>query len=95
MAHADGWMGRRLWGAFGASAAFEGSVHARVLTNTAYTPECFGYQNAHAFRALARRGLASGEDVERFLAEQVALAAAGKYFYSVTGFAYVGQRTTA
>lgn len=93
MAHADGWMGRRLWGAFGTSAAFHGAVHARGLTNTAYTPGCFGYENAQSFRALARRGLASAEDVERFLAEQVALAAAGKYFYSVTGFAYVGQRT--
>lgn len=95
MAHADGWMGRRLWGALRTGAAFEGAVHARVLTNTAYTPGCFGYENAQSFRALARRGLAEAEDVERFLAEQVALAAAGKYFYSVTGFAYVGQRTTA
>ena len=95
MAHADGWMGRRLWGAFHASGAFEGAVHARVLTNTEYRPGCFGYENAQAFRGLARRGLMPAEDVERFLADQAALASAGQYFYSITGFAYVGTRAAA
>ena len=92
MAHADGWMGRRLWGALEPGSGFEGAVHGRVLTNTSYAPGYFGYENAQAFGALARRGLAAAEDVERFLADQVALAAAGRYFYSITGFAYSGQR---
>lgn len=91
MAHADGWMGRRLWGVFQGAGLRDGAVHARVLTNTAYEPGCFGYENAQAFAALARRGLVSQADVERFLADQVALAAAGRYFYSITGFAYTGR----
>jgi SAM-dependent methyltransferase len=95
MAHADGWMGRRLWGVFHATGRFSGAVHARVLTNTAYAPPWFGYENAQALRALARRGLAAPEDVERFLGEQAALQAAGRYFYSITGFAYVGTRAAA
>lgn len=90
MAHADGWMGRRLWGVFNATGCFEGTVHARVLTNTAYEPPWFGYENAQALRALARRGVASSEDVERFLREQAALHAEGRYVYGITGFAYVG-----
>ncbi len=95
MAHADGWMGRRLWGVFQGAGLAESAVHARVLTNTAYMPGCVGYENARAFGALARRGLVPAEEYERFLAEQVALAAAGRYFYSITGFAYTGRRAAA
>jgi SAM-dependent methyltransferase len=88
MAHADGWLGRRLWGIFAGSGLVDGNVHARVLTNTTYEPGYFGYENAQAFGALARRGLVAPEDFEHFIAEQVALATAGRYFYSITGFAY-------
>ena len=90
MAHADGWMGRRLWGVFSGSGLFDGTVHSRVLTNTTYEPGHFGYENAQAFAGLARRGLITNEDYERFAEEQVALAASGRYFYSIAGFAYVG-----
>ena len=92
MAHADGWMGRRLWGVFHDAGLQDSAVHARVLTNTAYEPGWFGYENAHALGALARRGLVPVEEYDRFLQDQVALAAAGRYFYSITGFAYTGQR---
>jgi hypothetical protein len=92
MAHADGWMGRRLWGVFNATGRFAGAVHARVLTNTAYEPPWFGHENAQGFRGLARRGLAAAEDVERFERDQRALHADGRYFYAITGFAYVGRR---
>lgn len=95
MAHADGWMGRRLWGIFRAAGGFDGAVHARVLTNTAYEPPWFGHENARAFGALVRRGLASAADYEQFLHEQASLAAGGRYFYSITGFAYVGRRRAA
>jgi SAM-dependent methyltransferase len=95
MAHADGWMGRRLWGVFQRAGLVEGEVHARVLTNTAYERGWFGYGNAQALGALARRGLVRAEDYELFLGEQVALAAAGRYFYSITGFAYTGRRVVA
>lgn len=95
MAHADGWMGRRLWGVFRRAGLLDGEVHARVLRNTAYEPGWFGYENAQALGALARRGLVRAEDYERFLGEQVALAAAGRYFYSITGFAYTSRRAAA
>lgn len=92
MAHADGWMGRRLRGIFDATGALDGVMHARVLTNATYTPGHFGYENAQAFGALVRRGLASAEDREVFLQAQTDLAGAGRYFYGITGFAYVGRR---
>jgi len=95
MAHADGWMGRRLFGVFRGAGLLDGEVHARVLTNTAYAPGFVGYENAQALGALARRGLVAAEDVAQFLAQQVALAADGRYFYSITGFAFTGRRATA
>ena len=92
MAHADGWMGRRLHGVFATSGAFDGMLHARVLTNTAFEAPWFGHENALALRALARRGLAAPADVARFLDEQATLHAAGRYVYAITGFAFVGRR---
>lgn len=92
MANSDGWMGRRLWGVLDGSGYFEGSVVARVVTNTDFEPGCFGYDNAQAFAALARRGIVPADDVARFLKQQASLAAEGRYFYSITGFAYLGRR---
>jgi SAM-dependent methyltransferase len=92
MAHADGWMGRRLWGIFNATGRFTGTVEARVLTNTRYEAPCFGHENAQAFRSLVKRGLASADDHARFARDQAELHARGRYFYAITGFAYVGRR---
>jgi hypothetical protein len=92
MAHAHGWMGRRLWGTLNASGLFDGVVHARVLTNTIFSAPWYGYARAQDFRALVSRGLASAEDYEQFIAEQESLNTQGRYFYSLTGFAYVGAR---
>jgi SAM-dependent methyltransferase len=91
MEYADGWMGRRLWGTFNSTGLFTGAVHARVLTNTVYSQPWFGYARAQDFSALVRRGLAAAEDYNRFVGEQEALSAQGRYFYSITGFAYVAQ----
>ncbi|MQA91860.1 MAG: hypothetical protein GEU90_16835 [Gemmatimonas sp.] len=93
MEHSDGWMGRRLWGVFHSSGSFTGSVHARVLINTEYSAPWFGFANARAFRSLVERGLASAEDVEEFEREQEALRHQWRYFYSITGYAYVGRRS--
>jgi SAM-dependent methyltransferase len=93
MAHADGWMGRRLWGLFHPLDAFAGAARARVLSNTTYAAPWFGHANAQAFRSLVRRGLARADDCEGFLREQAELDARGEYFYSITGYAYVGRRT--
>ena len=92
MAHSDGWMGRRLWGVFNATGRFSGDVHARVLVNTTYAAPWFGHANAQAFHALVRRGLAAPNDVAEFTGEQSALDGQGRYFYSITGYAFVGRR---
>lgn len=92
MAHADGWMGRRLRGIFDATGALDGEVQARVLLNTTFSPGHFGYENAQALGALVRRGLASPTEWARFLQEQEDLAREGRYVYGITGFAYVGRR---
>lgn len=92
MANSDGWMGRRLWGTFNSTAEFDGEVVARVLTNTVFEPPWFGYENACAMGSLVRRGLIASNDYENFMAAQAALHAEGRYFYSVTGYAYTGRR---
>jgi SAM-dependent methyltransferase len=94
MSHSDGWMGRRLWGVFNGIGCFAGSVHARVLTNTVYEEPWLGYQTARAIRSLVKRGLATADDYDRFERDQAELNALGRYFYGITGFAYVGRKTT-
>jgi SAM-dependent methyltransferase len=91
MDHADGWLGRRLWSIFNPVKLFDGKIHAHVLINTNYSPEFFGYARAQDMKGLLGKGLASSDDVEALLAEQESLNANGRYFYSVTGFAYVGR----
>jgi SAM-dependent methyltransferase len=91
MDHADGWMGRRLWGAFESTGLFQGVVHARTMINTEYAPPWYGHARAQDFRALVKRNLATAEDVDGFLAEQETLATARRYCYSITGYAYVGR----
>lgn len=88
----DGWMGRRLWGTFNATGLFEGSAYAHVLTNTTYESPFFGYARAQDCRALVKRGLVSAEDYARFISEQEVLGREGRFFYSVTGYAFVGRR---
>jgi SAM-dependent methyltransferase len=91
MDHSDGWMGRRLWGTFAPSALFDGDIHARVLTNTIFEAPWFGYSRAQDFRALVKRGLATAEDCDAFLQDQATLSAHNRYFYSITGYAYLGR----
>jgi len=95
MDHADGWMGRRLWGVFNRTGLFEGTTQARVLTNTIYQEPWYGHERAKDFHSLVKRGLATAEDVALFTAEQESLAATGRYFYSITGYAFVSRRRDA
>jgi hypothetical protein len=95
MDHSDGWMGRRLWGAFNSTGLFEGDVYARVLVNTKYAVPWYGHARAQDFRVLVKHGLVSAEDCSRFLADLDALSREGRYFYSITGYAYVGRRRAA
>ncbi|MFA5892123.1 MAG: methyltransferase domain-containing protein [Actinomycetota bacterium] len=94
MDHSDGWMGRRLWGVFNGSGLFRGSIHARVMTNTTFAPPWYGHARVQDLGALVQRGLASEADYTEFVSEQDDLSATGKYFYGITGFAYVGKRTS-
>jgi len=95
MDSADGWMGRRLWGLFDASSLFEGRPYARVMMNTVFAPPWYGHARAHDLRHLVTHGLARAADYERFLRDQDTLAQEGRYFYSITGYAYVGRRRAA
>jgi SAM-dependent methyltransferase len=92
MEHADGWMGRRLWGVFAPTGLFDGTIHARVLTNTTYAPPWYGHARVQDFGSLVRRGLASEDDFRRVTADLEALDRDGRYFYGITGYAYVGRR---
>jgi hypothetical protein len=69
-------------------------AHTRVLTNSGFSPRHFGYARAQDMRELVKRGLATSLDVDAFLAEQLTLNASGRYFYCITGFAYVGRVQT-
>lgn len=92
MEHADGWMGRRLWGVFAATELFEGAVHARVMTNTTYAEPWYGHARIQDFAGLVRKGLASAKDHASVLRDVERLGREGRYFYSITGYAYVGRR---
>ena len=92
MEHSDGWMGRRLWGVFSRTGLFDGAVHARVMTNTAYAEPWYGHARAQDMARLVRRGLATAEEYGRFIHDQEALARDGAYFYGITGDAYAGRR---
>ena len=92
MAHVDGWMGRRLWGIFAPSARFDGAVHTRVLTNTTYAAPWYGHEMAGAMKALVKRSLVTAEEYARFLTGLEELDRAGRYFYAITAYAYIGRR---
>ena len=91
MAASDGWMGRRLWPVFQRSGLFTGRIETYTLTNTEFAPGWFGYEQAQAFGALARRGLIVPDDYQRFCDDLAASAARDEYFYSLTLYVYVGQ----
>jgi SAM-dependent methyltransferase len=92
MEHSDGWMGRRLRRVFASTGCFDGSMYARVPINTTFEVPWYGHSRAQDMSALARRSLVPAEDVAGFLEEQTNLHAQGRYFYCITGLAYVGTR---
>jgi SAM-dependent methyltransferase len=92
MLHADGWMGRRLWSTFQASQRFDGNVFARVLVNTTFDAPCFGHARLAELTHLVDEGLLDRADYDRLLVSQRELAAHGRFFYSITGYAFLGRR---
>ena len=94
MAGVDPWLGRRLWGICNTSGAFRGEVVSRTLIETSFSPGLYGYDRAQDFRELVGDGVVTPEECEGFFAEQRELDAEGRYFYAVTGFAYVGWKAS-
>lgn len=92
MEHADGWMGRRLWGVFAPLGLFDGAVHARVLVNTTYAAPWYGHARIQDLARLVKRGLVRAEDHARVLADVEERGRQGRYFYAITGYAYVARR---
>jgi ubiquinone/menaquinone biosynthesis C-methylase UbiE len=95
MDHADGWMGRRLWGVFHPTKHFAGTIHARVLINTSYAAPWYGHARVQDFRALVEKGIVSADDYARFVNDVERLDREGSYFYSITGYAYVARKLDA
>jgi len=52
----------------------------------------YGHARVQDFARLVKRGLASEDDFRRVVADLEALDRAGRYFYSITGYAFVGRR---
>lgn len=89
---ADGWMGRRLWGVFAPTGLFDGTVQARVMTNTTFAAPWYGHARIQDFGRMARKGLASAADYEGVVRDLEAQDRDGRYFYGITGYAFVGRR---
>jgi hypothetical protein len=60
---------------------------------TAFQPGAYGFEQAHAFGALARRGKIDLPDYRRFMDSLDLLSAKDCYLYAVTMFIYAGART--
>jgi SAM-dependent methyltransferase len=91
MVDCDGWMGRRLWGAFNKSGLFDGSIQTFVITNTEFDEPYQGHARIHDFSSLVSQGKITAEEYSAFLEDIKTTAAKGEYFYSVTTFIYIGQ----
>ncbi|MEL6339009.1 MAG: methyltransferase domain-containing protein [Myxococcota bacterium] len=93
MDHCDGWMGRRLWGTFADTGAFEGDVLARTMCGTTFGPDSYGYDRLLNLRELVTSGRLAQESYDTLWKEQEELAAAGQFFHSITAYVFVGKRT--
>ena len=88
----DAWMGRRLWRTFERTRLFEGSIHAKVLTETEFVPGTYGYESINSYETLVRRGIIEQNDYNRFISSIKKLAAEGEYLYSITMYVYCGRK---
>lgn len=92
MEYSDGWMGRRMGGLFHQSCDFEGQLLARTLTNTQFQANSFGYERIQDFSRLLQHGLILASDYQQLLTEVRKRVEAGRYFYSITCFVFVGLK---
>lgn len=93
MADADAWMGRRLWRVFQESGLFTGRVDAYVHTSTRFEPGHYGWERSQDFGSMVKRRMITAEDCDRFLRTLEQLASRNEYFYAITMFSYVGEKT--
>jgi SAM-dependent methyltransferase len=94
MADADGWMGRRLWRTFQRAGHFNGFVDAYVHVNTCFEPGQYGWERTQDFGSMVKRGMITAEDYDRFVQSLEELAQHDEYFYAITMFSYVGEKST-
>jgi SAM-dependent methyltransferase len=95
MEQVDGWMGRRLWSTFQRTQLFDGAVYARVLINTEYAEPLFGHALISEIDTLVNLRLVSPDDRDELRGHVDALAARNEFFYSITGYVYVGRSRVA
>lgn len=92
MTDCDAWMGRRLWPTIQDTQLFEGRMHSVVLMETTFQPGDYGFEQAKAFAALARRGKIEADDYRAFVDGLKRRAERDSYLYAITMFIYVGTR---
>ncbi|NBD28200.1 methyltransferase domain-containing protein [Paenibacillus glycinis] len=95
MTDIDSWMGRRLWRTFQQSGLFTGRIETFVLTNTRFEAPYYGHAMIVDFAALARRKMIRTEAYEELLANLTALHDRDQFFYSITMYVYVGNKSPA
>ena len=92
MRDSDGWMGRRLWPTFQQTGLFDGSIDSAVLVETEFQPGKYGFEQAEAFGALARRDKIDVADYNSFVEGLKLLGDRDCYLYAITMFIYVGKK---
>lgn len=93
MDESDGWMGRRMYGLFRNNPLFSGDIVPYVLVNTEYSPDLYGYQRIRDAQTMADQGIVSQEDAIMFIHNIEKTVSEGTYFYSITLYVYVGQKS--
>ena len=92
MKHAEGWMGRKLWGWVHQQKLFQKArVEPYVLTNTEYKPPLFGHGLSLALEVVLgdkKYGI-SKKDLSRFLTGLKIQAKRSSYFYSVNRYVLI------
>jgi hypothetical protein len=64
----------------------------RVLTNTIYAAPWYGHTRLVDCAALVEQGIITAEEYARLIDDVEQQAAADRYFYSITCYAYIGRK---
>jgi len=94
MTDIDSWMGRRLWRTFQESGLFHsGRIETFVLTNTEFSEPNYGHMMIRDFYSLVKRGFIKEEEYRTFITDIEEFNAKGHYFYSITMYLFVGEKS--